>query len=421
MNKWKKNKLSNLCLKIGDGLHGTPEYTEEPNFFFINGNNLENGKIIINKNTKKITEKEYKKNYISLNQNSLLLSINGSIGSMAFYYGEKVMLGKSVAYLNFKSNINNFYYYYFQLPDLQEFFFNNATGSTIKNLSLDTIRNLEVPEPDINEWTKISKTLSYLDLKIDLNNKINTELEKVIKTLFNYWFVQFDFPDANGKSYKFNGGKMKWSKKFNRDIPVNWAEGTFKDILKNIESGDRPEGGIKNIKEGIPSVGAENVLGIGKYLYIKEKFISEVYFSKMMKGKIKSGDVLVYKDGAGLGRVSIFKNNFPYKTCAINSHVFILRTNDRISQNYLYFWLDQNYIKRKITQIGMTSAQPGINQRNVNDLPILIPDKELIVNFENIITSSIDMIFENSKENKVLSDLKNWLLPMVMNGQIKII
>ena len=128
MSNWPKDTISNLCHKIGDGLHGTPEYTKDSKIYFINGNNLENGKIVIDKNTKEISKQTLDKNNIVLNENSLLLSINGTIGELAFYNNESIMLGKSAAYFNFKSDINRFFFYYFQLPGVQKFFYNNATG-----------------------------------------------------------------------------------------------------------------------------------------------------------------------------------------------------------------------------------------------------------------------------------------------------
>ena len=210
-SNWKKVKLSTLCERIGDGLHGTPQYSETSNIFFINGNNIKNGKILYDNETKKVDTKEIEKNFIKLNKNSLLISINGTLGNMAFYKGENIMLGKSAAYINFKTNINQFYYYYFQLPNIQKYFYDVATGSTIKNLSLKSLQDFEVPIPDNNEYQKIASVLSALDDKIELNNRINAELEAMAKTLYDYWFVQFDFPIVTSsgveKPYKTSGGK----------------------------------------------------------------------------------------------------------------------------------------------------------------------------------------------------------------------
>ena len=233
MNNWKYVKLSTLCSKIGDGLHGTPEYLDDSDIYFINGNNLKKGKIEITENTRGVSEEVLLSNFIKLDSNTLLLSINGTLGSMAFYNNEKVVLGKSTAYLNFKIEINRFYYYYFQLDNIQKYFYDVATGSTIKNLSLKSLQDFQVPLPEENEWKNISKILSSLDSKIELNNRINAELEAMAKTLYDYWFVQFDFPYSPtsegcledgvvGKPYKSSGGGMVWNEELKREIPEGW-------------------------------------------------------------------------------------------------------------------------------------------------------------------------------------------------------
>ena len=213
---------------------------------------------------------------------------------------------------------------------------------------------------------------------------------------------------------------MVFNDELKREIPDGWEVGKFKDVLDELQSGNRPKGGIKNIEKGIPSIGAENILSIGKYNYGNEKIIPEEFFNKMTNGVVKSSDVLMYKDGASLGRVSMFKNGFPYEKCCINSHAFILRTNEIITQNFLYFWLDQDFMKEIIRRAGMRAAQPGINQENVKDLIILLPDIETVQNFEKLISSSIDKIFFNALENQKLADLRDWLLPMLMNGQVSV-
>ncbi|WP_153391498.1 restriction endonuclease subunit S [Chryseobacterium vaccae] len=183
MNNWKMVKLSTLCSRIGDGLHGTPKYVDYGNVFFINGNNLKEGKIEINDDTKRVSEDDLKMNFILLDSFSLLIGINGTIGNMAFYNGQKLMLGKSAAYLNFKSEINRFYYFYFQLPRVQKHFYDIATGSTIKNLSLRSLNDFEVPFPNDDEGNKIVSVLSSLDNKIDLNNQINDNLQDLFLEL----------------------------------------------------------------------------------------------------------------------------------------------------------------------------------------------------------------------------------------------
>lgn len=289
-----------------------------------------------------------------------------------------------------------------------------------KRVNEDALKLFEMDLPNPVQQKKISEYLNCFDEIIKKNTNMNFLLNSIIKQIFSYWFTQFDFPNQEGLPYRSNGGKMKNCEKLNIEIPANWKTVKFEDILDELECGDRPEGGVSQFLDGIPSIGAENILGIGKYEYGSEKFIPIEYYEKMKMGKIKSNDVLMYKDGASLGRVSMFKNNFPYEKCSINSHVFILRSKNILSQNYLYYWLDQDFIKKLIISIGKKAAQPGINQEDVKGLPILIPDQETILNFDNLINSKIDMIFNNSIANRKLSLDRDWYLNKLINKNITI-
>ncbi|GAB5538324.1 MAG: hypothetical protein Salg2KO_04270 [Salibacteraceae bacterium] len=336
-----------------------------------------------------------------------------------------------------KDNIRNDYLYYFLKQNTLFKYIDALSPRTGGQTGVDVPMLCDYPIllPELEYQDLVANLLTNIDSKIDLNNRINAELEGMAKLIYDYWFVQFDFPfdfaqgkpadDSSNpkdvKPYKSSGGKMVWNEELKREIPEGWDYGKFEDILDKIESGDRPKGGIDHdLKNGVPSIGAENILGIGTYKYGQEKFVPREYYVKMTSGKIVSGDVLMYKDGASLGRVSMFKNGFPYEECCINSHAFILRSNDRINQNYLYFHLDQDHIKEIIRRLGMRAAQPGINQVNVKSLPILIPSKKVNESFDLTIGSSVDKIFHNSKENQKLAELRDWLLPMLMNGQVRV-
>ena len=173
-------KLGEIAEKIGDGLHGTPSYTDESNYYFINGNNLINGKIEITENTKKIDAKTFLKNDKNLRKNTLLISINGTIGNIAKYNNENVMLGKSVGYFNFEEN-SDFLYFVLQTSPVQEHFKSELTGSTIKNLSLKTLRETNLRLPSQDEQQKVASFLSLIDERITTQSKIINDL-KTLKT-----------------------------------------------------------------------------------------------------------------------------------------------------------------------------------------------------------------------------------------------
>ena len=182
--EWEVKKLGEIAEKIGDGLHGTPIYVEESDFYFINGNNLVNGKIEINENTKKIDVETFIKNDKQLRKNTLLISINGTIGNIAKYDNENVMLGKSVGYFNFEEN-SDFIYFVLQTKLIQNFFNSELTGSTIKNLSLKTLRETLISRPNQVERQQISSFLSLIDERIQTQIKIIEEL-KLLKNTLRY-------------------------------------------------------------------------------------------------------------------------------------------------------------------------------------------------------------------------------------------
>ncbi|XOB63571.1 restriction endonuclease subunit S [Campylobacterota bacterium DY0563] len=189
--KWEEKKLVEISLKISDGIHSTPTYDDKGLHYFINGNNLEDGKIEIDEKTKKVSEKEFLKHRRELDNTTILLSINGTIGKLAFYDNEKVLLGKSACYINIdeKQAVKYFIYNVIKTQNIQSFFYSELTGSTIKNLSLNTVKNTKINLPSLEEQTKIANFLSSLDTKISQNKKALKETQKFKKALLQKMFV----------------------------------------------------------------------------------------------------------------------------------------------------------------------------------------------------------------------------------------
>ncbi|BFO67721.1 restriction endonuclease subunit S [Chryseobacterium sp. KCF3-3] len=165
---WEVVKLSDVCHKIGDGIHSTPKYVDNSEYYFVNGNNLINGTLTVSEKTKCVSKDEYEKLRIHLNLNSILMSINGTIGNLALYKNEEVVFGKSASYISAKEDRLHylFLYYYLQHSNTKKYFYDELTGSTIKNLSLKTIRNTPTILPSKTEQEKIANTLSLVDEKL---------------------------------------------------------------------------------------------------------------------------------------------------------------------------------------------------------------------------------------------------------------
>jgi type I restriction enzyme S subunit len=160
---WEKKELRELTTVLGDGLHGTPKYTIDGEYYFINGNNLNDGKIEFKENTKRVNIDEFNKHKKNLTNRTVLVSINGTLGNIAFYNGEKIILGKSACYFNLKENVDNgFVKYVLSSPYFINYAHREATGATIKNVSLKTMREFKVPLPPLKEQQTIVRQLDAL-------------------------------------------------------------------------------------------------------------------------------------------------------------------------------------------------------------------------------------------------------------------
>jgi len=191
VSEWQKVKLRDVISILGDGLHGTPTSDDEGDYYFINGNNLSNGKIVFKNDTKRVSEKEYHKYKKPLNNNTILVSINGTLGNIALYNNEKCILGKSACYFNVLDSVNKHYIrYVVSTDDFQGYLSQFANGTTIKNVSLEVMRDYSFLLPPIETQHAIAEVLSSLDDKIDLLTRQNVTLEALAQTYFRQWFAK---------------------------------------------------------------------------------------------------------------------------------------------------------------------------------------------------------------------------------------
>ena len=182
--KYEKKELSALVSKLGDGLHGTPKYNDNGEYYFINGANVKDNKIIFNQNTKKVNEEEYNKYKKELNDRTIFVSINGTIGNVGLYNNEKCILGKSACYFNLLENIDKIYItYVLKNGDFQEYIEENSTGATIKNVSLKTMRAYRLPLPPLKTQQKVVSYLDEISQKMEKIKQIQKEKMQSLKAL----------------------------------------------------------------------------------------------------------------------------------------------------------------------------------------------------------------------------------------------
>lgn len=390
------------------------EYLDQGNYRIINATALEEEGINWDDCGYISKERFEESPEIILKDKDILISKDGTIGKLG--YVKNLEMDSTVASGIFVVRNQNeeyidtdFLYYYFKSPFFKWFIKSVTEGSVIPHLYQRDFRDMEFNLFNLDTQKKCSSILNAIEEKINVNRKINKNLEQLMKCIFEDWFVNFNYSnDISFKSSELG------------EIPSNWNVKKLRDVLIVLESGKRPKGGISNIDDGIPSIGAENILGLGKFNYSKNKLISHEFFSTLKKGVIQDKDVLLYKDGAQLGRKSLFMKGFPFDICCINEHVFRLQSNDEINQFYLYLWLDQEVMTNEIINLNSNSAQPGINQNDVKSLPILVPELKIISKFNKIISPMMNQIFDNALKINKLTNLRDTLLPKLMSGEIDV-
>ena len=275
------------------------------------------------------------------------------------------------------------------------------TQSMLKDMVVDI-------EIDIEKQKKIANSISIIDQKIQINNQINQELEAMAKTLYDYWFVQFDFPDQNGKPYKSSGGKMVYHPELKREIPEGWGVEKLSSIL---EIGRETINPMKTPKEEF------------KYYSIPEYDVSGS-FSYELGETIKSNKFLVEKSDLLVSKLNPWFNRVVYnlEESAISSTEFIVwKTINRFEKNFLYQVATSEGFIEYCTRFATGTSNS--HKRVSPDIMVSfqIPfEKTYIQKFGEITDSIRTQVLQNNEQNQQLTQLRDWLLPMLMNGQVKV-
>ncbi|AVJ52765.1 restriction endonuclease subunit S [Elizabethkingia anophelis] len=263
-----------------------------------------------------------------------------------------------------------------------------------------------------SEQKEIVNILSDIDNKIDLNNQINDNLERMAKTLYDYWFVQFDFPNENGKPYKSSGGKMIWNEILKREIPEGWEVKKIREIC-STGSGGTPKSTEVNYYENgkIPWLNSGELNKT--FIISTTNFITELGMKNSSAKLFPSNIILMAMYGATAGKTSIvsFETTTNQAVCAIIP-------NDHLLFHYIKFSLDNMY--RYLVNLSTGSARDNLSQDKIRDLNTIIPAERTIRDFSNTVIILFNKIKNNHIQNQQLSSLRDWLLPMLMNGQVKI-
>lgn len=374
------------------------------NFMFASCKQSEYDKFVLRKGQVAITKDSEKANdigiptYISESLDNVLLGYHLSLITPS----EKKLDGK-------------FLRYWLDTKQAKTYFENNASGSGQRYfLALDTVKDIPLFLPELTEQQKISNLLFNLDSKIELNDKINKELEAMAKTLYDYWFVQFDFPDENGKPYKSSGGKMVYNKELKREIPEGWEVKNLTDFYDFLEGPGitkekYSENGHKFIN--IKCINNED-LEVSNASMIKDSYI-EGYKHFLLK----ENDIVLSTSGT-LGRSAIVRK--AHLPLLLNTSVIRFRAKKENIFEYMYLYLKSEYFLNNLNKMATGSIQKNFGPTHLEQIVEVFPIEDVLNTFNKILKSIVKKLISNKEQNQELANLRDWLLPMLMNGQVRV-
>lgn len=331
----------------------------------------------------------------------------------------KYIQSQDVALVKVKSEklVHDFAYYLLPTASVKKQLSAGAQQTSIRHTSPDKIKDCTVYIPDPTDQQKIADFLNLIDDKIAINKKENETLEAMAKQLYDYWFVQFDFPDANGRPYKTSGGKMVWNETLKREIPEGWSDGTLGDYVGRITNGLNPR---KNF-----------VLGKGDNYYITIKSLTgtdinwddcdrcddDALAKINSRSQLKINDVIFSAIGT-IGRTyRIYEtpNNWN-----ISETSFTLRPGEDVPADFFYSLLRSDYIQLAADKAAMGSTLRCLVMDSLTSIPVVKVDKDVMKSYASRVNDFYLKIYQNNKNSRSLQDLRKFILPLLMNEQVNI-
>ena len=369
--------------------------------------------------SKKITELGLNNsNTKMLEKGDLIISARGTVGAIA-QLTKPMAFNQSCFGLRGKKNKLETDYLYYWLKNYVDVLLNKSQGSVFNTINLSTFDDIKIELPTIADQCKISNFLTLLDDKIQINNQINQELEAMAKTLYDYWFVQFDFPDQNGKPYKSSGGKMVYNTELKREIPEGWGVEKLGELIELERGVTYAKSDIveKTTKDAIGVLRATNITGnvmdLNDLVYLTKDKINN-------KQIIKQNETLIVMSSGS--KEHLGKNAINYYEEVIGFGAFCSKI---VPQKYSYSafintFLQSSEFKGYLLKQSMGTNINNLTNSDILDCRIILPKEEILDKFENMVEKNIKLISNNYIQNQELTHLRDWLLPMLMNGQVKV-
>ena len=296
---------------------------------------------------------------------------------------------------------------------IQKYFENSASGSGQRyTLSLETINSMPILIPSLDKQKRIGEIFTLLDNKIKLNRAINQNLEAMAKQLYDYWFVQFDFPDENGRPYKSSGGKMVWNEKLKREIPEGWDMSLIKDIAITYSGGTPKSTNVEYYDNGEIAWINSGELN-SPIITTTTNYITKCGLENSSAKLYPSNSILVAMYGATAGKVSLLT----FEACSNQAVCGVIPKVENMLY-YVYFHISSLY--SHFITLSTGSARDNISQNTIKNILLPIPTRNILKLFDEKIGSIYQMIVNNYQQIDSLTMQRDELLPLLMNGQVSV-
>ncbi|WP_139800718.1 restriction endonuclease subunit S [Geothermobacter hydrogeniphilus] len=376
---------------------------------------IQSGYLLISDRTPKVSDSTKKRlPQFVLKAGDIVFGRKGAINRNAIVGEDQAgwFLGSDGIRLRLSDDIDSvFVSYQFRSSAVGKWLLQNSSGSIMPSLNQKILDRLPIWLPNTGEQQKIAAVLSAFDAKIDCNNRINAELEAMAKTLYDYWFVQFDFPDQNGRPYKSSGGKMVYNPTLKREIPAGWEDSSILAVADLLGGGTPTKKKPEYWNGAIPFFTPTDADG-SIYKFATADYITE-------EGLRKSSTKLFGKNTVFItARGSVGKLVLAGVDMAMNQSCYALQAKSGISHTYLFF-----LTRELIHHLEVKSSGSVFNSIVSNDIEftkLAIPDTAVVERFAAVVESAFQRIANNTLENQHLTQLRDWLLPMLMNGQVTV-
>lgn len=404
-------KIEDIIIEISMGPFGSDIKTDcftDSGVPLLDGSNITRFKLVEDKFKFVSVEKSNQLKKANAKRGDVVVTHRGTLGQISYIPEDskydKYLISQSQFRVCFKDEIVNPAYmvYYFHTKEGQKKLLSFASYVGVPALAQATsnFRLLEVSLPDLLEQERIISFLDVIEQKIDLNTKINYELESLAKRIYDYWFLQFEFPNTNGKPYRSSGGKMVWSEELKREIPEGWGIESLSKIA-NITMGSSPPGDSINTEtNGIIFYQGNADFG-HRHPSVRTYTTQPVRFAE-------EDDILLSV------RAPVGELNITLTKCCIGRGVASLRSKQNI---YLYYLLKSLFPAFDVYNNNGTTFG-AIKKDTLGEMRVCLPPLKLRILYQDYLQSGELIIKNNSLQNKELASLRDFLLPLLMNGQV---